>query len=458
MQYFTMVCTHYTGYTWSILLGMILTGSARSILVKLAYQSGLRAPLTVTLLYLFGQSLSLFVYWFQSRVVATDYDAVSTAKEDEHEQSVELPALPPEKQNVVADVDIDTPAPKAKQENDTTITALDSATTESISMPSRSSSLSSTDSASLPSAMFEFYTSVLASFNADEIPNGSNHGLSVESEERIKWVHLVPWYAKPAIPALFNLLNSAFRWASLVYIDASVAEMMISGLELTLSVIAARVFRKRMVAKSRWLGIIVVAFGVIIIERANNSKHNKQSDSDAAEKGGGDKVHGTRDVMIGVVLIVLQSVLSVLQDIMEEIFMQAADFPATKMLGMEGLYGFCTGAVIYTTLGTHLRIEDIDATMSLLRANPMLRWWLVGLPALFLVTGIFNIKATEVTSAMTRNVWKNFRTVLIWAVALCIFYVGGDAAYGEAWHVPESFFILMGFSVMFAGVVVYYSK
>ena len=30
---------------------------------------------------------------------------------------------------------------------------------------------------------------------------------------------------KPGIPALFNLLNSTLRWASLVYVDASVAEM-----------------------------------------------------------------------------------------------------------------------------------------------------------------------------------------------------------------------------------------
>ncbi len=33
-------------------------------------------------------------------------------------------------------------------------------------------------------------------------------------------------------------------------------------------------------------------------------------------------------------------------------------------------------------------------------------WWAACLPLLFLVTGIFNIKATEATLAMTRNVWK----------------------------------------------------
>ena len=114
------------------------------------------------------------------------------------------------------------------------------------------------------------------------------------------------------------------------------------------------------------------------------------------------------------------------------------------------------GLVIYSTIGDKFGIEDVDDTMSMLMKNATLRWWLLGLPFLFLVTGIFNIKATEVTSAMTRNVWKNLRTVLVWIIALCIFYLGNDSDYGEAWHVPESWYILLGFSVMTSGIVVYY--
>merc|ERR1711957_996756 len=86
----------------------------------------------------------------------------------------------------------------------------------------------------------------------------------------------------------------------------------------------------------------------------------------------------------------------------------------------------------------------------------MMRWWFVGLPFLFLLTGVFNIKATEVTSAMTRNVWKNFRTVLVWAIALGCFYLGNNPAYGEAWYTPESYIILFGFMVMGCGIIIYY--
>ncbi|KAL3798927.1 hypothetical protein ACHAW5_001654, partial [Stephanodiscus triporus] len=295
----------------------------------------------------------------------------------------------------------------------------------------------------------------------NDIPNGSRHGLSDESEE---WTRrksrVVPHHARPLIPAVLNLLNSGLRWASLLYVDASVAEMMISGLELSLGAVAARAFRCRRIAPSRWVGVAMVAIGVMIVERANRGRHRGTDDDDddddeATDDRGDDAVrpHGgsASDATIGVVLIFLQSTLSVLQDIGEEIFMQAADFPATKMLGMEGSYGFCVGLVAYATIGRSdlwRGIEDVDSTLSTVRDNASVRRWVVGLPFLFLVTGIFNIKATEATSAMTRNVWKNMRTLLVWVVSLGIFYLGRDSDYGEAWHTPESAYILFGFTVM----------
>ena len=148
-----------------------------------------------------------------------------------------------------------------------------------------------------------------------------------------------------------------------------------------------------------------------------------------------------------------------LQDLGEEIFMQATDFPATMMLGLEGLYGFCIGLIIYSSVGDQLRIEDTDSTMSILGKNTKLPWWVwvVGLPFLFLLTAVFNIKATEVTSAMTRNVWKTLCTLLVWLGLVGIFYLGKNSDYGEACHTPESFIILFGFIMMSARIIVYYS-
>ena len=77
------------------------------------------------------------------------------------------------------------------------------------------------------------------------------------------------------------------------------AEMLISGLELLLSVVAARCIRKRRISWSRWVGVLVVALGLVLVRLANRK-------SDKEEKG--------RHAWMGDVLIVGQCVMSVIQD------------------------------------------------------------------------------------------------------------------------------------------------
>lgn len=444
-----MACK-YSGYTWYILLGMVVSGSARSVVVKLIYQSGCNAPLTITLLYLLGQSLSVVVYALQNWLANNnDYIVPSVTKDDvKHLEGGSFVISRCVEKRVVSVINCDVEENTGKRNCGET-DSVQSGWTTPLSVSERSSP----PSLSACSSSLICLAACAPPYENDDESIGSKHGLSSDSKERTKWANQVPFCVKPAIPAILNLMNSALRWSALTYIDASVAEMMISGLELTLVVVASRIFRKRIVATSRWVGIIIVAAGVIIIERANNIKSMKSQSSDDGSRGNLDS--GTPDVMIGVFLIVLQSMLSALQDIGEEIFIQATNFPATLFLGMEGLYGFSVGLVLYLSVGNQLGMEDIGATMSMLTDNANMRWWFVGLPFLFLLTGLFNIKATETTSAMTRNVWKNLRTVLVWAIALGCFYLGNNA-YGEAWHTPESFIILLGFMVMVSGIIVYY--
>ena len=75
---------------------------------------------------------------------------------------------------------------------------------------------------------------------------------------------------------------------------------------------------------------------------------------------------------------------------------------------MEGAYGSVIGfiaVIVRRGSGDWLRlIEDVGSTLTTLRENPNVRRWAMCLPLFFLVTGIFNIKATKAMSAMTRNV------------------------------------------------------
>jgi hypothetical protein len=74
----------------------------------------------------------------------------------------------------------------------------------------------------------------------------------------------------------------------------------------------------------------------------------------------------------------------------------------------------------------------------------------------FFTAGIYSILGTAVTSSMTRNVWKNFRGLVVWIAALLIYYAIGDEDLGEPWPIPVSSVTLSGFSVMVGGLYVYY--
>ncbi len=230
-----MVC-RYPRRTWSILAGMIITGAARSIAVKLAYQSGLRAPLTITLLYLLGQSLSLVVYWISSRTT-TDCVGAPTTEGIELRASRCRPVDDDDDDNFgplgdPADQDERAGIASADDDRDcddraTVLARSFSPTTDVAPPPPHPSKLhpttpsydsakswsSSSSSSSSHSAIARLCSSLRDCYHDGDdgnvIPNGSRHGLSDESEE---WTHrksrVVPHHARPMIPAFLNLLNS----------------------------------------------------------------------------------------------------------------------------------------------------------------------------------------------------------------------------------------------------------
>jgi hypothetical protein len=300
---------------------------------------------------------------------------------------------------------------------------------------------------------------------------GSKTGLTQESTQAVAWIHSIPWHLKPLIPGLFNLCNAALRWASLIYVAASIAEMLISGLELILSVLAARMIRKRQISLTRWAGVGVVAVGLLTVRAADvldtDAALDAVSSSNNATAADLEEIEALkRDHTIGAMLIVGQCIASNFQDMAEELFLHEAEFPATLLLGMEGIYGLLFGVPIYLYLESAVldeKLQDSNTTLVLEEdgsssssSSTLKTGYIVGMTMLFTVTGIFNIMATGVTSSMTRNMWKNFRTILVWVLGLVLFYSLGNNDLGEAWMVPDSFFILFGFLIMLSGIYVYY--
>lgn len=511
----------YSLRTSLIILCMIVTGATRSVGVKLFYQLGFESPLFVTILYLMGQSLSMVAYWlshskhFYWAEDEDDHDSGNVVEyaplspQDDEDASttlnggntkelseLELQVMPFNQDNnsnnlkpqqftqVPQDDDAKTQeddktenfddgnpgvfvvplSPDASSEHiaqmvDHSIDRHGSySERKSISMPLKLQDQFDDEAAKDPEALLLPRTHSLP---LDGTPpslvrpqrlrrRGSKTGLTQASTEAVAWIHSIPWQLKPALPGFFNLCNAALRWGSLVYVAASICDMLMSGTELVLSVVAARVIRKRQISGTRWAGVAVVAVGLLTVRAADVLDSN----AELATLDPDEAANLKRDHFIGAVLIVGQSLTAICQDMSEELFLQEADFPATLLLGMEGMFGLVFGIPLYLMYAP----ETPGETWDTLQESSLKKFYVLGLVCLFTVTGIFNIMATSVTSSMTRNMWKNFRTILVWVMGLVIFYGIGNADLGEAWIIPDSFFTLFGFAIMLSGIYVYYKN
>jgi len=259
---------------------------------------------------------------------------------------------------------------------------------------------------------------------------------------------------------------------TIILLLSSIAEMLMAGLELVLSVIVARIVRKRQVSKERWAGVAIVAIGLWMVHAADVLDTNKIANAaDAAaaaaqerngDEGNNNNTHSVvvdgaelqREHVIGAALIVGQCITAVGQDMAEELFLHEAHFPPTLLLGLEGLYGLAFGIPLYLIYAP----ESPWTTLQTLEASTWEAIYILVLTLIFTVTGIFNIMATDVTSSMTRNMWKNCRTILVWVLGLVLFYSVHNNDLGEEWVIPDSFFILGGFLIMLSGIYVYYKN
>ena len=528
----------YSLRTSLIIFGMICTGAARSVGVKLLYQLGFDNYLFVALLYLAGQSLALLVYWVSLHTASNTTTCCGCLPEEEENEDPQADNHPVEYSRLVMDNnnnstgDEITPSSSSSSSSRST----DPVSNDRIDIASCAKTNASLDPMELEMQLIEKaspqhkqleghrhyqdeeqpgHTSAHPIHRSQSAPmvhdvhhqesikddnelyatnnittkipslthqsmiihhahsmplpsqhqrrhrrRGSKTGLTQESQDAVAWVHLIPWYLKPLLPGLFNLANAALKWASFIYVAASIAEMLMAGLELILSVCVARAVRKRQISQVRWAGVGIVAVGLWVVHTADvldTQQRDEIEIATASEEGTAATTSVEqlkREHVIGALLIVGQCVTAVGQDMAEELFLQEADFPATLLLGMEGLYGLLFGIPLYLLFAP----ESMGTTLGGLEASPWEIMYIFILTLIFTVTGIFNIMTTGVTSSMTRNMWKNCRTILVWILGLVLYYSAGNKDLGEEWVIPDSFFILGGFMVMLSGIYVYYKN
>ena len=497
---------YYSREVLATLILMIVTGAGRTLAVKVYFQLGFDEPFLVTILMLLGHSLAVPIYWLVEWLVpATDVDgeAVDGVMPGGLTNSnIRMPDLEKAGETrasvvPVADVEVDENKaedatemnhseqadPETKDEStasilkqapfspvmrrlssptirrlskslrdvihtewkhDNTLMATDDEEPQMIEQPKEESSQTRDSNSVDEDPPDEGETAEIslkiAKFRQRKSNRGSVHGLTMKSREAIQWVHKIPNWAKPLMSSGFNLLDVAFRMLSILYLAASVAEMLIGGMELILSIVAARVVRKRHIAKQRWCGAGIMLIGLVLVACSDLVSDNESSESFG----------------LGLLFVVLKVVMGVSKDMTQELFMQEGGLSATLLLGMEGVYGLLMAVPLYFLLGPVAGYDPVEAFRGI-GESALSIGYTFGLLLIFFVAGMYSILSTAVTSSMSRNMWKNFRGLVVWIAALIIFYASGDEDLGEPWMIPGSFMILAGFSVMLGALYVYYN-
>ncbi|KAJ1451013.1 hypothetical protein M885DRAFT_621184 [Pelagophyceae sp. CCMP2097] len=240
------------------------------------------------------------------------------------------------------------------------------------------------------------------------------------------------------IPALFDLVATAFCMFGLTHIDVSVYQMLRGGAIVFVAILKHFMLGDKLAA-FMWVGVALNVLSICMV---------------GATAGGGGA--DGKSPLVGVALILAGALVQSLQYAFEEKVMSSdVGAPPLLVIGMEGLWGtvLCT-FVVYPVL-MYLKIEDPYDTWVMFKGSSEIQ----GMFALYFVSiFLYNILAVLVTY-MLNSVWHaildNFRPITVWGTDLFIFYIVSRGGFGEAWAWPGSYVQLGALFVLLYGTAVY---
>eukprot|EP00201_Polytomella_parva_P001449 CAMPEP_0175086198 /NCGR_PEP_ID=MMETSP0052_2-20121109/29103_1 /TAXON_ID=51329 ORGANISM="Polytomella parva, Strain SAG 63-3" /NCGR_SAMPLE_ID=MMETSP0052_2 /ASSEMBLY_ACC=CAM_ASM_000194 /LENGTH=458 /DNA_ID=CAMNT_0016358329 /DNA_START=4301 /DNA_END=5677 /DNA_ORIENTATION=- len=254
-----------------------------------------------------------------------------------------------------------------------------------------------------------------------------------------------------AIPTIFDLIATILMNVGLLYVTASVYQMM-RGAEMLFAAFFAVVFLKRKLNKYHFMGLLCCVCGVVLVGAS----------SLLSGSGSATQTISKTQMLLGMSLIILSQAVQAAQLTIEDFFMADLDVPGDRIVGYEGLFGVFFTLVIMAPIcyylpgpegeGFHENIFDTFEMIKNSRALPIVM--AVDTVALLM----YNLTGMAVTGhlgAVFRTVLETLRTLFVWLVDLILFYTPlGMGMLGEKWT-KYSFVQAAGFVVLVTGTLVY---
>jgi hypothetical protein len=266
-------------------------------------------------------------------------------------------------------------------------------------------------------------------------------------------------YLLLGLPAMCDLVGSAVMGIGLLYIDASVWQMLRGALTIFSALLHAFVL-KRPQKGHMWIGVILVTLSLVLVGFA------AVTGSDGVAPAG----VSTGLVILAMCLTAGAQFLRAVQVVLEDWLVHDVEISPYLIVGAEGIWGLLGTSLIFLPIcqnigtvddegnGVH---EDTIDTFLMLGNEPLL----IGLLILYILSilglNTFGMIVCEITNAVMRTIIEAMRTLCVWVVQLIFHYALGISNWGrrhpeigEEWSVA-SWLELAGFSLLVTGMFTY---
>lgn len=259
-----------------------------------------------------------------------------------------------------------------------------------------------------------------------------------------------------SVPACLDLLATAACCIGIMYIPASVWQML-RGSALIFAAILSVMFLKRKLLGFNYFGLFLCVVGISFVGLANLLAPSV----DVASSDKSDKGDDVVMVMFGMSIVLVGQILQAAQVIAEEWLMKDVDLPALVVVGWEGVWGiimfiFIVYPVLYLLDGSDRgHQEDPFDTWVMIRNSGPLMTCVV---TYIISCGTFNASGIAVTASLSgvhRMMLDASRTIAIWSFGLAVHYgYDENSKFGEVWN-SYSYIQIIGFCILVSGQAIY---
>lgn len=291
----------------------------------------------------------------------------------------------------------------------------------------------------------------LVVYEVSRCVNKRKQNMETESKES-RW----KLYCILGIPALCDLLSTGIMNVGLLYIQASVWQMLRGAQVIFGSIFHAFCLRRRYKGYM-WASVVIVALSLVVV-------------GSAAVCSTGVAVEGVTQgqVILAIFLTIGSQVIRAAQVILEDFFIHDKDISPILIVGVQGFWGTIATAFVVLPISQYLGgeqgngiHEDTIDTALMLWDNKILILFSIAYVLVILGLNIFGMIVTEITNAVMRTIVEAMRTLCIWIVQMIIFYSIQNTEYGhhhptigESWTI-WSWMQLAGFALLFTGMLTY---